>query len=63
MHKKTVFNQMNSDVYNLAEPHQSAYREKYSTITALIKICNDVLLELDKRNVVLLTLLDLSSRI
>ena len=50
-----------SYLHKLAETNQSAYRRKHSTATTLLKIFNDVLLEHDKRNVVFLTLLYLST--
>ncbi len=40
---------------------QSAYRESYSTETALLRVQNDILMELDKGKVVMLVLLDLSA--
>ena len=46
---------------NLNEQMQSAYRAFHSTETALTRIHNDILLELDKKKSVLLCLLDLSS--
>ena len=46
---------------NLNEPLQSAYKKHHSTETALVKVSNDILLELDKRMCVYLVLLDLSA--
>ena len=46
---------------NLKESYQSAYRPLHSTETALIKVFNDVLSELDSQNVMCLVLLDLSA--
>ena len=40
---------------------QSAYRKRYSTETALLKIYNDILLSMNQRHVTLLVLLDLSA--
>ena len=40
---------------------QSAYRHFYSTETALLRVCNDILLALDSRQEVVLVLLSLSS--
>jgi hypothetical protein len=40
---------------------QSAYRPRHSVETALIKVVNDLLLAMDRGNVTILTLLDLSS--
>ena len=46
---------------NLMDIFQSAYREAHSTETALLKVQNYILMEIDKGNVVLLVLLDLSA--
>ena len=46
---------------NLIEPLQSAYRPNHSTETALLRIQNDILLDLDNRRGVILVLLDLSA--
>ena len=43
------------------DPFQSAYRAFHSTETALIKVQNDIMTEIDSKRVVLLTLLDLSA--
>jgi len=40
---------------------QSAYRQHYSTETALLKIHSEIMQSIDKQNVVLMVLLDLSS--
>ena len=40
---------------------QSAYRKRYSTETALLKIYNDILLSMNQQHVTLLVLLDLSA--
>ena len=45
----------------LADTNQSAYKQHHSTETALLKISNDILLDLDKRNIVFLIFLDLSA--
>lgn len=45
----------------LNEQMQSAYRAYHSTETALIRVQNDILLNLDKKRSVLLVLLDLSA--
>ena len=47
------------DVTNQHEPHQSAYRPLHSTETALVRVCNDILLSLDQRKAVSQVLLDL----
>jgi hypothetical protein len=46
---------------DLMDMFQSAYREGHSTETALLRVQNDILMELDRGNVVLLVLLDLSA--
>ena len=46
---------------NLMDLYQSAYRMFHSTETALLKVRNDILMEMDKRNTVMLVLLDLSA--
>ena len=40
---------------------QSSYRQHYSTETALLKVMNDVLLNMNSQQVTLMVLLDLSS--
>ena len=40
---------------------QSAYRKSHSTETALIKVQNDILMNMDRQQVTLLVLLDLSA--
>ena len=45
----------------LHEPLQSAYRSQHSTETALIRIQNDILCDLDNKRGVVLVLLDLSA--
>jgi hypothetical protein len=46
---------------NLAEINQSAYKRLHSTETALLKLTNDIMVELDNKNIVFLNLLDLSA--
>ena len=46
---------------NQNEPLQSAYKKHHSTETALVKVTNDILRALDKRQCVHLVLLDLSA--
>lgn len=41
--------------------NQSAYREHHSTETALLKVQNDILLSMDRQEVTLLVLIDLSA--
>ena len=47
--------------HELWEVFQSAYRRNHSTETALLRVQNDILSELDKRHAVALLLLDLSA--
>ena len=54
------FNQHMSD-NNLHETYQSAYKKLHNTETALVRVQNDILRALDKRQSVILILLDLSS--
>ena len=46
---------------SLYPPLQSSYRKQHSTETALIKVHNDILMNMNKQHVTLLVLLDLSS--
>ena len=46
---------------NLNEKFQSAYREAYSTETALVRIQNDILIDNDQKKCVFLVMLDLSA--
>ena len=48
----------NSD---LMDPYQFAYRAQHSTETALLKVQNDILCEIDAKRVVFIILVDLSS--
>ena len=43
------------------EVHQSAYKPGHSTETALLKVFNDIALQLDRSNVMLLAMIDLSA--
>ncbi len=45
----------------LMDKFQSAYKEGHCTETALLRIQNDILMKLDKGNVVMLVLLDISA--
>ena len=47
--------------HNLIPELQSAFRKRYSTETALLKVQNDILLNMDRQHVTLLVLLDLSA--
>ena len=49
------------EINNLQEPFQSAYKPMHSTETALIRIINDMLIDMDNRKVIFLALLDLSA--
>ena len=46
---------------DLYPPNQSSYRKNHSTLTALLKVTNDILLNMNKQHVTLLVLLDLSA--
>ena len=46
--------------HNLIPELQSVYRKRYGTETALLKVQNDILLNMDRQHVTLLVLLDLS---
>jgi len=46
---------------NLQEIYQSAYKPNHSTETALLRVCNDILLKLDTKQCTILVLLDLSA--
>ena len=61
--EKVAIKQMEEhlEVNNLTEPLQSAYKQNRSTETAIVKVTNDILIELDKRMCVYLVLLDLSA--
>ena len=61
--ERAVFNQtydhlVRSGLYPLL---QSAYRKYHSTETALVKVANDILLNMNSQRVTLLVLLDLSA--
>ena len=49
------------EINNLHEFHQSVYRNNYSTVTALVKVQNDIAEALEQKRVVVLVMLDLSS--
>ena len=54
-----IFQHVNNN--DLLPHNQSAYRAHHSTESALLKVCNDILLSLDQGNITVLTLLDLSA--
>ena len=60
---KLVLSQVSSYInsHNLYITCQSAYRPGHSTETALLKVVNDLLLSLNKGNISVLALLDISS--
>ena len=49
------------NINSYLDKYQSAYRPGFSTETALLKVINDALIEINSGNVVLLVLLDLSA--
>ena len=61
--EKIVVNRLllHMEKHNLHETMQSAYKQQHSTETALIRVQNDILTNLDKKRGVLLVLLDLSA--
>ena len=56
---QNLFDHLTSN--NLLNPHQSAYRPRHSTETAILRILNDILNSLDHNEVSVLLLLDLSA--
>ena len=61
--EKIVFNQLVSHLNHndLIVKFQSAYRSGHSTETALLKVTNDLLCNIDSGDVAMLTMLDLSA--
>ena len=45
----------------LTDMYQSAYRANHSSETALLKVQNDILCAMDRKQIVILTLLDMSA--
>ena len=61
--ERAVFDQTHAHLtsHGLYPPFQSAYRKCHSTETALLKVQNDILINLDSQRFTLLMLLDLSA--
>ena len=61
--KKVVSDQLQTykDQNKLNKPLESAYKKNHSTHTALLRVFNDILIKKDNKQVVFLTLLDLSA--
>ena len=60
--EKAMLDQINQhcDAHNLLSDYQSAYREQRSCETALLKLSNDLLWSMERKNVTVLIALDLS---
>ena len=61
--ERAVFDQVHRHMieYSLYPVLQSAYRKGHSTETALLKVTNDILMNMDRQHVTLLVMLDLSA--
>ena len=61
--ERAVFLQIDSPIkkHDLYPSLQSAYRKNHSTETVLLKVTNDILMEMNSQHAVLLVLLDLST--
>ena len=61
--ERTVFNQTNNflNTQGLYPQGQSAYRKCHSTETALLRVTNDIMMNMNRQHVTLLVMLDLSS--
>ena len=61
--ERAVFDQMHNHMmrFDLYPTLQSAYRQGHSTETALLRLHNDILLNMDKKHVTLVVFLDLSA--
>ena len=61
--ERAVFLQIDNQMkkHDLYPSLQSAYRKNHSTKTALLKVTNDILMEMNSQRAVLLVLLDLSA--
>ena len=56
---KQLINQCNTNW--LIPDFQSAYRANYSTVTSLIKMCNDIFWSMEKQQITMMVILDLSA--
>ncbi len=63
--ERTVFNQANDFLITqrLYPKGQSAYRKCHSTETALLRVTNDIMMNMNRQHVTLLVMLDLSSAV
>ena len=63
MVEKAALNQFNahSDNHDLLPDFQSAYREGYSTETALLKLVNDALWLMENKRILVVAIMDLSA--
>ena len=52
--ERAAFNQIHGHLVNLYPVAQSAYRRNHSTETALLKVINDILLNMNKQHVTVL---------
>ena len=61
--ERAALNQIHGHLvcYNLYPVAQSAYRSNHGSETALLKVMNDILLNMNKQHVTILVLLDLSA--
>jgi hypothetical protein len=61
--ERTVFDQTNDflNIQRLYPQGQSAYRKSHSTETALLRVTNDIMMNMNRQHVTLLVMLDLSS--
>ena len=56
---KQLINDYNTNY--LIPNFQSAYRENYSTETSLIRMCNDILWSMEKQQIIMMVIFDLSA--
>ena len=61
--ERTVFNQTNDflNIHRFYPQGQSAYLKFHSTETALLRVINDIMMNMNRQQVTLLVILDLSS--